>query len=66
MTIDDAFGTYGEIQTHWTDYQKIKDIEKSIADNEKKYNVAVYRSLYNTWDKFNEKVRSKNIVIEES
>ena len=66
MTINDAFGTYGEIQTHWTDYQKIKDIEKSIADNEKKYNVAVYRSLYNTWDKFNEKVRNKNIVIEES
>ena len=66
MTINDAFGTYGEIQTHWVDYQKVKDIEKSIADNEKKYNVAVYRSLYNTWDKFNEKVRNKNIVIEES
>lgn len=60
-----SFGFYSDVETHMDNGQTIKQMEKSMLESERKYLVDTMDAVYNTWAKFNQCVRNRNIKIAE-
>jgi hypothetical protein len=50
-------------QTRWIDKQLIKDIERSMEDADKKYNVSILENIYDSYAAFNDQAARKNIKV---
>ena len=60
-----SFGFYPDINDHEDSGQTIRQMEKSITNSNNKYLVSALDTLCNSWSKFNQSVRTRNIKIAE-